>query len=132
MVNDDKGQKMPTNGETHESLKHEMPGVLIGAPPNGLEEAPEPAPAEPPAAGGARTETSIDLAAWARGETNEHSLDEVRKAIEDLVFDRYVYPEITRMMDARIGPLNTLQDAVQWLIDEGIVEAHEARIDLED
>jgi hypothetical protein len=123
---------MPTNDETHESLEHDMPGVPIGAPPNGLGEAPEPAPAEPPAAGGATTGTGIDLAAWARGETEEHSLDEVSKAIEDLVFDRYVYPEITKMMDARIGPLKTLRDAVQWLIDEGIVDEDDARTDLED
>jgi hypothetical protein len=82
-------------------------------------------PGEPPeVVRGAGASTGVDLAAWGRGE-REYALSEVRVAI-----DEYILGEIDKIVDARFVPVKGRRDAVQFLIDEGIIAADEARDDV--
>jgi hypothetical protein len=73
---------------------------------------------------GAGKGAGVDLAGWARGE-KEYRFSDVQKAIDD-----YILGEIYKIVDARFVSVKGRRDAVQFLIDEGIIDAGEARDDV--
>jgi hypothetical protein len=74
--------------------------------------------AEPPA---------IDLAAWGRGEAKAYTFDEVQRAIDD-----YILAEIDEWVKTRFVMATDPAEAVRFLIEEGIIDAEEARTDLDE
>jgi hypothetical protein len=80
---------------------------------------PRPATPEPAARPGL-----ADLVAWGRGE-KELRLDEVENAINDYIFDK-----IWKIVEPRLVTVQSRADAVQFLIDEGIISSLEARGDV--
>jgi hypothetical protein len=76
------------------------------------------------APGGAGKGTAIDLAAWGRGEKN-YIWSEVQKAIDDHAFGKLV-----KVFEARMAGVNSRHDALNYLIEEDLISANEARTDL--
>jgi hypothetical protein len=103
---------MSTNGEGY-GLDSPGAGVPIEVTAGAGNSADAPAP-----------EAAVDLASWGRGE-RDYSLDQVRLAI-----DERIIREIERIVDSRFVSLRTRRDAVEWLVQEGIIGADEAREDI--
>ena len=68
--------------------------------------------------------TAVDLAAWARGD-REYPFTEVVQAIDDLIFDQ-LYEQIA----ARRGIVKDRAAAVDFIVEEGLIEPAEARTDV--
>jgi hypothetical protein len=66
---------------------------------------------------------AVDLAAWARGD-QEAALAEVEKAINNYIFD-----EVWKIVEPRLVTIKSRGDALDFLIDEGIISSLEARGD---
>ena len=79
----------------------------------------EPTPAQSRAPG-----VKVDLAAWGRGE-RDYLLYEIREAIDDRIFE-----ELYELVAARRGIVRDRRAAVEWLVEEGIISADEARTDV--
>jgi hypothetical protein len=108
------------NGERVEMASSGVP--LAIAEDNGAE---APTPTKLSALDGAgRRKSTIDLAAWARGERN-HLFIEVAMAIDDLVM-----AEILQLADARLAGVTSPRGALEFLLSEGIIDAEDARTDL--
>ena len=105
---------MSTNGETYDIDGIDTAGEGGTEPP-----ATEPAPAQSPAPG-----VKVDLAVWARGE-REYPFSEVVKAIDD-----YVFEQVWKMVEQRFVSVKTRGDALQFIIDEGLISSVEARGDV--
>lgn len=90
-------------------------GSLEEAPPKvkPKKEPPAPAKAQPPAVPAKNGSAGVDLAAWARGRKD------------------YVFGEVRKAIDARyFRSLNERREAVEFLIDQGVITAAEARKDV--
>jgi hypothetical protein len=93
-------------------------GIVTGI---ALDEGSTDSPAQPSADPG----IALDLAAWGRGEQN-YAFDEVKKAIDDWTFDK------VRSLADRVVAIEDPRDALEYLIDEGVIDEDEARTDVED
>jgi hypothetical protein len=71
-----------------------------------------------------KADTKVDLAAWGRGQKN-YLFHEVQAAIDDLIFDR-----LYETLVARRGIVRDPAGAVDWLVEEGIIQPEEARTDV--
>jgi hypothetical protein len=85
-------------------------------------------PLEPPAGQEAQA-PEVDLAQWGRGKGEDANapFDAVQRVIDD-----YILREIDAWMKTRFVMVVEPADALRFLVEEGIIEEHEARRDLDD
>jgi hypothetical protein len=71
----------------------------------------------------------VDLAQWGRGkgEDADAPFDAVQRVIDD-----YILREIDAWLKARFVMVVEPADALRFLVEEGIIEEHDARRDLDD
>ena len=81
-------------------------------------------PTPAPEAAAPQPSTAAGLAAWGRGE-RELAFHELEKAINDYIFDK-----VWKIVEPRLVTIKSRAEALDFLIDEGIISLLEARGDV--
>jgi hypothetical protein len=122
------------NGQQYETEDQTVPGIPLDVSPETMRQAyrdlrqpAKPVPAEEvgstPAPAASAPSAAVDLAAWACGE-----LDAPFEAVDRAIRD-YGLAKVSTFAD-RVAGIETPADAVRFLIEEGVIDEDEARVDV--